>query len=320
MDKTEITNKLKTIIEKSDDCGFEVYLMAKNDPRLKKLSLSKTNLRQDLKADILNVIQDVFLADEIIFSSAENVADNQNVFYVIQQTDEYKPFDVSAWETEEFNESHLNGFMGFMFRFRYDEQIVWCYQNRRSTTLTNYRKTSLIARLSKYENGWTFEKQNESLVNFAHAIDILIIDGNLITKDIGLLERSFDFQSFIHQKAQEAANSVAESHLFSGIDKMKEYLASDVKHHKPYKKKMLKALDSPVLQMEPNILFEKISTLPRWKGRFKQPDDGMIPLETNKEIESMIDLLIERFTVSEVTGQEYDTEVKKKADEVIKTI
>ena len=30
----------------------------------------------------------------------------------------------------------------------------------------------------------------------------------------------------------------------------------------------------------------------------------------------MIDLLIERFTVSEVSGQEYDTEVKKKAEEV----
>lgn len=29
----------------------------------------------------------------------------------------------------------------------------------------------------------------------------------------------------------------------------------------------------------------------------------------------MIDLLIERFTVSQVTGQEYDTEVKKKAED-----
>jgi hypothetical protein len=31
----------------------------------------------------------------------------------------------------------------------------------------------------------------------------------------------------------------------------------------------------------------------------------------------MIDLLSERFTVSEVTGQEYDTEVKKKADKIV---
>lgn len=78
----------------------------------------------------------------------------------------------------------------------------------------------------------------------------------------------------------------------------------------------LKALDSPILQMSADTLIEKISTLPRWKGKFKDPVDGMIPIENVKEIESMIDLLIERFTVSEVSGQEYDTEVKKKAEEI----
>ena len=37
--------------------------------------------------------------------------------------------------------------------------------------------------------------------------------------------------------------------------------------------------------------------------------DEMNPLQ------DLIDLLDERYTVSEVTGQEYDTDVKKKAEE-----
>lgn len=174
----------------------------------------------------------------------------------------------------------------------------------------------MLARLKHYDDGWVFEEQNEKIINFPHVIDILLIDGVIITADIGLLERSFDFQSFIHQKAKEAAEYVAVTQLFSGMDKLDEYLSSNAKSHKPFRKKMLKALDSPVLSMRSDDLWTKISSLPRWKGKFKAPVDGSIPIETNKEIEAMIDLLIERFTVSEVSGQEYDTEVKKKAEEI----
>ncbi len=53
----------------------------------------------------------------------------------------------------------------------------------------------------------------------------------------------------------------------------------------------------------------------RWKGKFKEPVDGKIPIDTFKDVENLIDLLDERFTKSEITGQEYDTDVKKKAEE-----
>ena len=46
---------------------------------------------------------------------------------------------------------------------------------------------------------------------------------------------------------------------------------------------------------------------------FRDPVDGAIPIDSVKEIETMIDLLAERFTISPVSEQEYDTEVKKKA-------
>ena len=224
---------------------------------------------------------------------------------------------MDTWTKEDFEEEQLGEFMGFFFHLRCNQQDVWCYQNRRSTTVTNRRKASLLARLKHYDAGWIFEEQNEIIVSFAHAIDILVLDGNLITKDVRLLERSFDFQVLIHQKSKEAAERVAETRLFSGMDKLNEYLSSDVKSHKPYRKKIMKVLDSPVLQMTSDALIEKITTLPRWKGKFRDPVNGAIPIDNVKEIEAMIDLLSERFTVSPVTGQEYDTEVKKKAEEIV---
>ena len=316
MNKAEIIQKLKPIVDRPDSCGFDAYLVAREEPRLKHLRLSITNLQASLKTDITSIIRERYIAEDAIYTSADNVADNQVKFYVIPQTGEYKPFDISAWTQEEFKEEHLDGFMGFFFHFRYDQQDVWCYQNRRSTTITNRKNTNKLARIKRYDNGWVFEEQNEKIVNFAHAIDIIVLDGNLITSDVGLLERSFDFQIFINQRAKEVADRVIASNLFSGMEKLNGYLASDAKSHRPYKKKIMKALDSPVLKMRPEDLIVKVSTLPRWKGKFKDPIDGMIPIESVKEIELLIDLLIERFTVSQVSGQEYDTEVKKKAADI----
>lgn len=317
MDRTKIVGKLKPIVERPDACGFEAFLVSRTMPRLKKLKLSITNLQVNLKRDIAAVIQERYLADDAIYTGAENVADNQVKFYIIEQNDEYKPFDLSTWTEEDFQEEQLNEFMGFFFHFRYDQQDVWCYQNRRSTTVTNRKKSNLLARIKHYDAGWIFEEQNDKVISFAHAIDILVLDGSLITSDFSLLERSFDFQVYIHHKAKEAAEKVSKAKLFGGMDKLNEYLSSDAKSHKPYRKKIMKALDSPVLQMSSDALIDKVTTLPRWKGKFRDPVDGVIPIDSVKEIEAMIDLLAERYTVSPVSGQEYDTEVKKKAEEIV---
>lgn len=316
MEKAEIVGKIKRIVENPNTCGFEVYLVTKMEPRLKKLQLAREGLHSKLKADIIRVLQERYLADDALYADAMNVGDNQRRFYIIEQTDKYKPFDVDSWISEDFQEDHLNDFMGFIFAFRYDQQNVWCYQNRRSTTIANRKRANVWARIKRFDNGWIFQEQYENIVNFAHVVDVLILDGIIVTDDIGLLERSFDFQQFIHQKAKIAAESVAASKLFSGMDKLNAYLSSDARSHKAYRKKILKALDSPVLQMKSIDLFNKLSTLPRWKGKFKSPVNGKIPIETNKEVEAMIDLLVERFTISQVSGQEYDTEVKKKAEDI----
>ena len=41
-----------------------------------------------------------------------------------------------------------------------------------------------------------------------------------------------------------------------------------------------------------------------------------IYLRTFKDVENLIDLFVERYTRSDVTGQEYDTSVKDKAEPV----
>ena len=229
MGKAETIERLKPFVEKPDECGFEAYLVSKSEPRLKRLNLSINDLHYSLKTDIIGVIRDTYLAEDATYSGVENAGDVPGIFYIIEQTDEYKPFDVETWKIEDFKEEQIDELMGFFFVFRYEHQRIWCYQNRRSTTVTNRRKTGLLARLCHYDSGWVFEEQNDKIISFAHTVDIVLIDGMIITSDIRLLERSFDFQKFIYQRAMEAAESVAATRLFGGMDKLDDYLSSNAK-------------------------------------------------------------------------------------------
>lgn len=145
----------------------------------------------------------------------------------------------------------------------------------------------------------------------------IVINDSIITDNIQMMERNFDFQVFIAEKARAVVASIAESGFFSNVNKLDEYLSRGGKRQKTYYKKMMRALNSPVLSLSIEELILKISTIERWHRKFKEPVNGKIPIDTFKEVESLIDLLDERYTKSEVTGQEYDTDVKKKAANVI---
>ena len=59
-------------------------------------------------------------------------------------------------------------------------------------------------------------------------------------------------------------------------------------------------------------LYLKITTLPRWSGKFDLDEEThTIVLRNYGQVENLIDLLDERYTRSDVTDEEYDTSAKK---------
>ena len=67
-----------------------------------------------------------------------------------------------------------------------------------------------------------------------------------------------------------------------------------------------------VIKKTPEELINKIKTVPRWKNVFKVENEKIV-LDTYEDVENLIDLFDERYTVSPVTGDEFDTDVKKLA-------
>ena len=66
-------------------CGFEVFVVTKESPRLKKLSLTETGedggLKGTLKNMMLEIITERYLTEDASYTPAENISDNQYKFY-----------------------------------------------------------------------------------------------------------------------------------------------------------------------------------------------------------------------------------------------
>ena len=96
------------------------------------------------------------------------------------------------------------------------------------------------------------------------------------------------------------------------VYKLQEYVQ---RPNKKYAKKMMQIHKFPVATMNRDWLIEKLQTVKRWKNVF-EIQGRQVYLRNFSDVEHIIDLFTERYTKSEVTGQEYDTSVKNKAEPV----
>lgn len=321
--QTTIKALLSDFHSNSNQCGLDVFFVIKNPPKLKRMSLSeKTNKEGDtfrtvLKSMLFSVINDNYITEEAEYIDGKNLADDQHKFLIIPQSGDFLPFSFlnSTDAISPFSEDDLGNAAGLIFKLRKGEQSIWCYQHLWSIMVPNRKKNSIMARLNGFENQTVFEEQSDSLLTISKKIDILIINDYLITANTSLLQNNFGFQTYIYQAAQQTINSIASTNLLSNTDKLTEYISRG----KPkYAKKMMRIAASKVLSLDTSELLNKIQTVERWKGKFCIDETtGKIVIKTYAEVERLIDLLDERYTRSDITDTEYDTDVKTVAQPVM---
>ena len=313
---------LQKAVQNKNECGFAAYIVAKTEPRLRKMILDEgkinsSNYKHMVRDAILNVLSEKYLNDEVEFVSGENIADNQRKYYMIPQSEKYRPFDylkLQGPDIPEFKFDQIDDAAGIIFWFRIEENEFWVYQHLWSIMVPNKKKMNLLSRLQKYENHDYFIEQKEPLITIACKADVLIMQGWIITSNIGLMQKSFGFRDFIVATADKSVERVRDKALVANPEKLEEYINRG-KTNK-YAKKMMRIANSKVLDLSKEKLMERVHTLERWKDKFEENQDGLIILNTFQQVEDLIDLLDERYTRSDVTNQEYDTEVKAVAKPV----
>ena len=313
---------LQKAVQNKNECGFAAYIVAKTEPRLRKMILDEgkinsSNYKHMVRDAILNVLSEKYLNDEVEFVSGENIADNQRKYYMIPQSEKYRPFDylkLQGPDIPEFKFDQIDDAAGIIFWFRIEENEFWVYQHLWSIMVPNKKKMNLLSRLQKYENHDYFIEQKEPLITIACKADVLIMQGCIITSNIGPMQKSFGFRDFIVATADKSVERVRDKALVANPEKLEEYINRG-KTNK-YAKKMMRIANSKVLDLSKEKLMERVHTLERWKDKFEENQDGLIILNTFQQVEDLIDLLDERYTRSDVTNQEYDTEVKAVAKPV----
>ena len=320
------SERIKKILQKAvqdkNNCGFAAYIVAKTDSKLRKMifdeeKFNSGNYKHIVRDAILNVISEKYLAEETEFASGANVADNQKKYYIIAQSEEYRPFDyldVQVEDIPEFKFDQIDDASGIIFWFRIEENEFWVYQHLWSIMVPNKKKTNLLSRLQKYENHDYFIEQKEPLITIATKVDVLIMQNYIITSNIGLMQKSFGFQDFIVATADKSVERVMNKALVANPEKLKEYINRG--KTTKYAKKMMRIANSKVLDLSNEKLMERVHTLERWKDKFEENGEGQIVLNTFQQVEYLIDLLDERYTRSDVTNQEYDTDVKQVAEPI----
>lgn len=313
--KERIVERINYIF-KDSEYGFEVLVIMKNH-ELKRMVLyegspvksgKNTNFKEEIKSDIVNSISRDYLSSEAEYEFAEHIADNQNKYYVIEQNDEYRPFQILDTPIDSLDTFSINDredAKGLLFMFKRDDVKVWGYQHIYAVTVPNKSKKSWLS----VQDGDLFKEMALPLFPIAKKVHLLIIGEEIITKDIPLMQRSFGFEAFIRNAALTVIEKVSNINIVDNIEKLLQYAE---RSKLTYAKKMMRIKSSVVLKMPAEQLLDKIQTLPRWSGKFLL-NNNKIVLNTFNHVEKLIDLLDEKYTRSEVTGEEYSTEVKEVA-------
>ena len=186
---------------------------------------------------------------------------------------------------------------------------IWAYQSVNAVLIPNKKGENFLAKACSTENGDKFVEMADKIFTITKRVNLLIVEGNILTRDLKLMQRHFGFEEYIRSQAAKVVEDITEIGIVSNESKLTKYIQ---RPQKAYAKKMLRIKQYNVIKQTPEELINRIQTVPRWQNVFKV-EEGKILLNTFKDVENLIDLFDERYTKSLITDDEFDTDVKKLA-------
>lgn len=326
-ERNDLQNCMPQVISSlfaDEEYVFEAFILMKGNRKLKKFVLyegapenrndTEINFKKKLQIAIADIIKGKFGSETAEYDLIENIADNQNKFYVIPQTDDYKPFEAlasSSTVTESYCVAERESAEGIFFRYKREGVVLWAFQYFWPNAIPNRKGTGFHI----IPQDDVFGELKKPILAVTQKVDLLVLDNHIITNDIGLLQAHYDFQQYVRTTATHIVSEITTLDLVSNMDKVTEYIS---RSKLTYAKKMLRLKNSKVLTKSKDELYTKITTLPRWRGKFEiNETDRTINLKNYGQVENLIDLLDERYTRSDVTDEEYDTSAKKWVEPVV---
>lgn len=231
------------------------------------------------------------------------VCDSNVILYVskIGLKQGYTFLDDAEKRTEYYSESDRNKLSGFLFRINLNDKYFWVYQHIYSVSRID-RSKNVIALFV----GDTYDEIDSDIVQIDSRADVIIFSSSVVTAKMDLMQRFFGFEQYIRAGAQKTIEIIRDLDI---VDSLEKFVAFENKSKLTNAKKLLKAKNSPVLQMKKNDLLENLKKHSRYKTMFKFEEDHIV-ISSQKEAAAFIKMLNDDIVRSELTGKEYDSSSK----------
>ena len=164
----------------------------------------------------------------------------------------------------------------------------------------------LIDDVGTIQGAVTYDEIDSDIVQIDSRADVIIFSSSVVTAKMDLMQRFFGFEQYIRAGAQKTIEIIRDLDI---VDSLEKFVAFENKSKLTNAKKLLKAKNSPVLQMKKNDLLENLKKHSRYKTMFKFEEDHIV-ISSQKEAAAFIKMLNDDIVRSELTGKEYDSSSK----------
>lgn len=311
MSQNSILDKIEAIVNNSHGFGLELYACVREEEKtIIKKFLITDNLMEQLKAKVKEAISKNYLGREV--EDILDVADNKKVLYDVPRNEMYNPFSfLDTWAdiSEQYEAKDKESLTGFAFKINFNDQQFWGYQQLYSMSMINKSKNiyAIIGKNNVYD---VIEKD---FIAISGRIDMLILEGHILTDKTDLLQNKFGFDQVIRNEAEQIVEEIMNMDILSNPEKLKLF---SKKEKLTNAKKIMKAKNSPIIKMDKTELVSRIKKHPRYREMVKI-ENGKIITGTEKELKAFIKLINDDLVKSELSDVEYDSPSKKVLDPLV---
>lgn len=305
MNKEEIQNSIKDVVSTEKLFGLTIFACLREENRFRAKKINATKELIDCARDrILEFIIHSYLSDTAEFDSSDNIADNKNVIYEFEFTENYRPFEFlnAANNCEEYySEKDRSRLCGFLFRINMSDEQIWAYQHLYPSSRID-RSKKLFAWFVKN----AYDIIGGDIVQLNSRVDLMILPTCVITSKINLMQQYFGFEEYVRSAAQETIEIICDLDILKGVEKL---TAFENNSRLTNAKKLMKAKNSSVLRMDKKDLLGRLKIRSRYKTMFKFEDDYIV-ISSQKDVGNFIKMVNDDIVRSDLTGNEYDSSSK----------
>lgn len=307
MNKQQMCEHINGIINADSTYGMDVFAcVTENGNRVLQKFKCTDSLKKEIRNRILRVIHEKFMAEAVELDSIDNIADNKNCLYWIEQSEEYQPFTFVENADQiavEFSMSEQVQLKGFVFKFNLNDTCFLAFQKIYGVSFMSPSNSILT-----FWNKNIYEVLNSDILRISSAVDVIIINSTIIVKNMSVLQNDFGFERKVRSDAEQAITSIEAIGIIANSAKLHSFVS---KAKLTNAKKFMKVKNSPVMRMAKNVLAEKIKAHKRYSGMFTFDADNQIVIKSEKDVGKLLSMLNDDYLRSDLTDSEYDSPSKK---------